>query len=332
MLRAALVIAIVLSLDPQALAQRFDGFNVIAVPGHPYGSVTAHQSLAAAERAGAKAIAIVPFLQQRDPQHTGLVRGDDMPDAALRLAIREARVLGLEVLIKPQVAIEGSWAGSVEPATADDWRAWFERYRAALVQIARVAAEENAEALCIGTELEKTTQRPEWNDVIAAVRAEFQGLLTYAAHNVEEAEAVPFWPRLDLIGVTLYPKLGADDDHEGRRAAMRAVVVRLEALAAREGKPVLAAEIGIRSAKGAAAKPWESVKERAAESDPTLQRQVLADWLDALDRPAVTGVLIWQWLTDPTPDSAADTDFTVQGKPAERVLCERTKNCGAAGR
>jgi hypothetical protein len=250
-----------------------------------------------------------------------------MPDASLRLAIREARVLGFKVLVKPQVLVGGNWAGSVEPSSPDDWQAWFAGYQAALMQIARIAAEEGADALCIGTELEKTTHRPEWLDLIAELRPVFPGTLTYAAHNLEEAEAVPFWSKLDLIGVTLYPKLGADADRDGRRAAMGAEAGRLEALSQREGRPVLAAEIGIRSAQGAAAKPWESVHERAAEPDPELQRQVLADWLDALDRPAVAGVMIWQWLTDPSAGGMADTDFTVQGKPAERVLCARTKSC-----
>ncbi len=49
----------------------------------------------------------------------------------------------------------------------------------------------------------------------------FPGTLTYVAHNVEEAEAVPFWPLLDAIGVTLYPPLGEDADRDGRRAAMQ---------------------------------------------------------------------------------------------------------------
>ena len=312
-----------------ALAQRFDGFNVIAVPEHSYGSASAREALAAARRAGAQAVAIVPFLWQRDPQHAGVVRGDDMPDASLRLAIREAHGLRLKVLVKPHVWVQGSWAGGVEPASPEDWRAWFERYRAALVQIASVAAEERAEGLSIGTELKRTTHRPEWQAVIAAVRPIFPGLLTYSAHNVEEAEAVPFWPGLDAIGVTLYPPLGEDLDRDGRRAAMAGAAARLDALSQREGKPVIVTEIGLRSARGAAVKPWESAEERAAEPDAPLQAMVLADWLEILDRPAIAGVLVWRWFTDPSAGGPADTDFTVQGKPAERVLaCARTKDCG----
>jgi hypothetical protein len=110
---------------------------------------------------------------------------------------------------------------------------------------------------------------------------------------------------------------------------MRSVADRLDLLATIEGKPILIGEIGLRSAQGAAAKPWESPEERVAAPDPTLQAAVLADWLEVLNRPTISGVLIWRWLTDPDAGGVADTDFTVQGKPAEQVLlCSWTHSCG----
>ena len=109
---------------------------------------------------------------------------------------------------------------------------------------------------------------------------------------------------------------------------MRAVADRLDALAARTNKSIVVGEIGLRSAEGAAAKPWESVEERDAAQDPWLQANVLADWLTVLDRPAIKGVLIWRWLTDPDAGGSTDTDFTVQGKPAEHVLmCAWKQHC-----
>jgi hypothetical protein len=125
--------------------------------------------------------------------------------------------------------------------------------------------------------------------------------------------------------VTLYPPLG--DNGDGRRSVMQAAAARLDALSQRQGKLVLVAEIGIRSARGAAQKPWESTEERQAEPDPGLQAAVIRDWLDVLDRPSIAGVLIWEWLTNPNAGGVADTDFTVQGKPAERLLCERASAC-----
>jgi sugar phosphate isomerase/epimerase len=309
-------------------SQRLDGFNVIATPDHPFGSASAERALIAARRLGAKAVAIVPFLWQPSPSSPDIEGGNDMPDDALRQAIRQARKQGLSVVIKPHVWVPESWAGAVEPGSKPSWRRWFSRYRRELERIARIAAEEGADGLAIGTELAKTSRRAEWTELIAAARVVFPRTLFYVAHNVEEAEAVPFWPLLDAIGVSLYPPFGDDDDHDGRLAIMRAVADRLDALSSRTGKPVVVGEIGLRSAKGAAAKPWESAEERNAPAAPRLQAEILADWLAVLDRPTIHGVLIWRWFTDPAAGGPDDTDFTVQGKPAEAVLlCAWTAEC-----
>ena len=99
-------------------------------------------------------------------------------------------------------------------------------------------------------------------------------------------------------------------------------------LAQHDRKPILVGEVGIRSAQGAAAEPWQSAEERVAPADPQLQADVLADWLSVLDRPSVHGVLVWRWFTDPAGGGPTDTDFTVQGKPAEAVLaCAWTGRC-----
>ncbi len=308
--------------------QRYDGFNVIAVPEHPFGSEISKRSLRQAKRLGATALAVVPFLWQPAPASPAIGRGNDMSDAALGTAIREVRALGLAVVVKPHVWVPESWAGAVEPSSEDDWRVWFANYRDALLHIAAIAAAEKADALAIGTELRKTSHRPEWIELIAAVRAAFPHTLFYTAHNIEEAESIPFWKDLDAIGVSLYPPLGADDDRAGRLKVMRMVAERLDALAAKTGKPVVVGEIGLRSAEGAAAKPWESAEERVAPADPVLQAEVLADWLGVLNRPSVRGVLVWRWLTDANAGGLADTDFTVQGKPAMGVLfCAWTARC-----
>lgn len=300
--------------------RRLDGFNVIAAPGHPFGSISTILALSNAERLGARAIAVVPFFWQPGPASPDLVRGNDMADSELHAAIRDAHTLGLAVLVKPHVWVPQSWAGAVSMQSEAAWRQWFANYHSQLDRIAGIAEEEHAEALAIGTELAGTTQHPEWSELIGDVRKLYSGRLLYVAHNVEEAENIPFWDRLDAIGVSLYPPLGADDDRSARRAAMSAIADRLEKLAARTGKYVIVGEIGLRSARGAAARPWESAEERTAAPDPSLQAEVLADWLATLARPSIRGVLIWRWLTNPNAGGLTDTDFTVQGKPAESVL------------
>ncbi len=314
-----------------AAEQRLDGFNVIVAVGHPFGSETSNVSLANAKGVGARAVAIIPFFWQAAPASPHLVRGADMTDAQLHSAIHDAHALGLTVVVKPHVWVPESWAGTVAMNSEQGWQEWFANYRRELERVAHIAAGEKAEVLAIGTELEKTTQRPEWSELITAARAIYSGRLIYMAHNVEEAETVPFWDRLDAVGVTLYPPLGADDDRKAWRDVMRATADRLDMLWALTGKPIVVGEIGLRSAVAAAARPWESAEERDSPPDPALQAAVIAEWLAALDRPAVSGVLIWRWFTDPDAGGPDDTDFTVQGKPAEQVLtCAWTKRCEEA--
>jgi hypothetical protein len=325
---AAMVLWLVCAADGAAAQQRLNGFNVIATPGHPFGEASATEALTAARRLGATAVAIVPFLWQPRPTSPDVVRGNDMSDGELRAAIRSARALGIAVIVKPHVWVPGSWAGAVEPASEPAWRSWFTAYREHLVRISTIAAEEDANMVAIGTELTKTTHRTEWHDLIVALRAVFPRTLLYVAHNAEEAEAVPFWAELDMIGVTIYPPLGADHDVAGRAIIMQQIGDRLESLAARAGKPIMVGEIGLRSAEGAAAKPWESPEERPAAPDPLLQAAVLSEWVRALDRPAIRALLVWRWFTDPNAGGALDTDFTVQGKPAQATLmCAWTKTC-----
>jgi hypothetical protein len=325
---AALLLTLSFAVPDFALGRRLHGFNIVAIPEYPFGSAPADRALSNARRLGATAMAVIPFLWQSSPSASEIVAGTDMPDGALRTAIKQVRAHGFAVVVKPHVWVPGSWAGAIEPASEQGWQDWFARYRTEIERIARIASEEGADALAIGTELARTSQRPEWKQVIIAARAAFPRSLLYVAHNAEEAEAISFWPMLDVIGVSLYPPLGPDDDRAGRQAAMGAVAVRLDALSGRWGKPVLVAEIGLRSAKGAAAKPWESAEERTAAVDPQLQAEVIADWVDALNRPSIHGVLIWRWFTDPAAGGLNDSDFTVQGKPAEAVLsCAWSGNC-----
>jgi hypothetical protein len=323
--RTALVLPVPVVLAARASAQGGGmrrGFNVIQDAAAPFGSPAARESFRRLARTGADAVAIVSFLWQATPDASEVVRGGDMTDAQLAAGIRQARDAGLAPMVKLHVWIPGTWAGEVAPR---DWGAWFAGYRAALRGIARIARAEGAASLCLGTELRRTTQRPEWAGLIATAREAFGGPLLYTAHNADEAERVPFWGALEAIGASLYPALGADDAPQDWRAAMEAQAARLDRLAAQHRKPVWITEIGLRSATGAAAKPWESAEERAATPDDALQARVLDTWLRVLERPSVAGVLVWRWISDPAAGGPRDTDFTVQGKLAEGTLFARPR-------
>jgi hypothetical protein len=96
-LAAALLIGTFVSLNARSDPideRRLDGFNIIASPGHPFGSSSAKLALANVKRLGASAIAVVPFFWQANPASSNLVRGKDMLDDELRTAIRDAHELG----------------------------------------------------------------------------------------------------------------------------------------------------------------------------------------------------------------------------------------------
>lgn len=305
------------------------GFNLIQDAQAPFGSTQALDSMRRMRRAGANTVALVPFFWQRRANEPDIARGNDMIDEQLAQAIRTAHRLGLAVIVKPQVWVPGTWAGAVRMDNDSDWSRWFARYDSALMNLAAVAAREQAEGFVIGTELDQTAARPEWRALIARVRSVFRGKVSYVAHNVDGAEQVPFWRQLDTIGVTLYPSLIADDMPTQWRRIMQDTYTRLETLSTREGRPVFVAEIGLRSATGATAKPWESAEERTADIDETLQSNVLRMWIETLKAPPVQTVLVWRWISAPNSGGHADTDFTVQGKVAERMLSSVWTPCRA---
>ncbi|MDE1146273.1 MAG: hypothetical protein PW843_06555 [Azospirillaceae bacterium] len=295
------------------------GVNFVEDGKALYGSVGAAASFAHVRALGADTVALIPFLWQPTPASPDLVMGSAVPLDRLRAGIRQAHAAGLKVLLKPHIWIPEHWAGQVRMGNDADWTAWFGRYRALLTTLATLADEEKVEMLAIGTELEGTSQRPEWQVVITDIRARYHGPLTYVAHGREEMAKVPFWGRLDMAGVSVYPPLGPSAAAADLAKPIDAEAQALAAAFKATGKPGLVAELGLRSAEGAQARPWESAEERAATPDPVLQARVLALWAQSLGRVGIGNVLLWRWISDPDAGGARDTDFTIQNKTAEGV-------------
>jgi hypothetical protein len=112
---ALLVLALSTTVLDSSLGQRLDGFNIVALPNHPFGSATAGRALNAARNLGATAVAVVPFLWQSSPSTPDLVAGSDMSDEALRASIRQAHRSGLSVIVKPHIWVPQSWAVRSSP-------------------------------------------------------------------------------------------------------------------------------------------------------------------------------------------------------------------------
>jgi len=307
-------------LPKSPMSQTTHGVNLVQSQNARLGSAAARASLERVRDLGANTVAIAPFLYQEKPTDPRVIVGDAVSDAELVAGIRAARALGLRVWLKPHIWIPGHWAGEVRMDNARAWQQWFATYSPLVLHYAALAQREGVERFSVGVELEQSIDRPEWTALITAVRKVYRGRITYVAHGLEEAERITFWGALDDISLSYYPALGPTATRGALEAQVQAHLRGLRRYAQRQRRPVLIAELGLRSAAGAQERPWESAEERHAAPDELVQANVLDLWLTALNQPWVSGVLVWRWLSDPQGGGGTDTDFTPQHKLAEGVL------------
>jgi len=249
------------------------------------------------------AIAIVPYTFMRDPNKAGrlpLFQAAGMEnDWATATSIREAHQRGWFTMLKPQIWLGGGhWPGDVDFATEAEWDTWFEGYQYWITHFAMLAEQEGAGALCLGTELVKTTlKHPEkWREIIADIRKVYGGQLTYAANWGEEFEGFTFWEDLDAIGLNSYYPL-----HDGDAptvAQLEAGAQRWMDMAAevsrKTGKPLWLTEVGFRSVDQAWKNPHAEAGDRA--TNPQHQAACYAALLKAAEAtPELKGMFIWKW-------------------------------------
>lgn len=275
---------------------------------------------------GANTVAFVPFIRQTDVGSCELSIDEHYSMARLRNAIAYAHDAGLSVVLKPQILVQGSWAGEISPLNETGWKCWFDAYKQQLISLAKVASEGNVEMLVIGTELTKTQIRPEWDELAGVLRSVYRGKISYAAHDVEDLESFTALDKMDSVAITFYPKL----DFVQMRSQMKMLAESVKNESARLHKPFWIAEIGITSRQGALDNPWlwPEQLDKDVVADPQLQARFLDGLLAELSGDWNLGVLIWNWYSDPDAGGLNDVDFTIQNKPAESVVsCHWQKRC-----
>ncbi len=272
---------------------------------------------------GANAISIPIPWAVRDVRSTEIRRREDMTpgDETLRFAIREAHRLGMSVLLMPLLVVdeagEGEWRGTMSPP---DWEEWFSGYSALVIRYARIAQEEEAAILSVGSELCSTEGRiDEWRALIARVREIYSGALTYSA-NWDHRGDISFLDRLDYLGMNAYFELTENPDAGVEELILAWAPILEEVRAWREstGKPLLVTEAGYPSRRGSARDPWDYTAE--GEPDPEGQARAYEALLRAwAGFPRLAGVYFYLWWGEGGP---GDTGYTPRGKPAEAVLRE----------
>jgi len=236
-----------------------------------------------------------------------------------------AREQGQRIMIKPQIWFRGgSYSGDFELNTEKDWEIFESNYRDYIIKFVKVAVETKAEMFCIGTELETFIEkRPEfWRDLIAEVRIDYKGTLTYAA-NWDAYQRTWIWEDLDLIGVDAYFPLSNERlvTKDSLAIGWEPWLDELERVSRKFGKKVFFAECGYRSIEFAGMRPWESDNNNRVahlENQKILYQSMFEE---AWSKPWILGGFIWKWFPN-HEDTGGENHlgYTPQNKPAEEEL------------
>ena len=300
-----------------------------------YGASETMKSLQRMRATGANYVAPVVTWYMDSPYASAVHRDAATPtDAQISAFIQRAHTAGLRVLLTPHIDTKDhTWRGFITP---NDAKAWFASYAEMLTHYADLAADQGVEGLVIGKELvalSGANHTADWISLICQVRSRYHGYLTYSANwgsNVaqyredplEEFTKIQFWDYLDYLGVSAYFELSTTDDPslETLKAAWDGWnSTRIAPFQAEHGMPLLFTEVGYRSIASAAVHPWDySLQSRLShESQATLFRAFFEYWSNV---PWVAGLHIWNWEARLDAGGPNDATYTIQNKPAEKII------------
>ena len=282
---------------------------VFATPDRHFGFRDLGALVRSAHAAGLR-VMVKPHLEMRGYEATEeerrLLRGEDSPERRALVARVESRMATGERLQHNRIAMRGE----------ADWRRWFESYSAYILPYAREAQAAGADMFSVGREMDSTVVQREadWRALVARIRAEFRGPLTYSA-NFDTWQGIAFWDALDFIGVSAYFPLSdrPDPTPADLEAGWTRALAPLEEASRRWGRPVLLTEAGFPSIPSAARAPW---REEHSPADVWLQARCYEATLRALARrPSIEGAFFWLWERT-TPPPFRDPSHAIVGKPA----------------
>jgi hypothetical protein len=237
-------------------------------------------------------------------------------------SIQLAHKMNLSVLLKPHLWIgRGLYTGAFRLNTENDWKIWEDSYQKYMLHFAAVADSMKAEIFCIGTELGASIkERPQfWNSFIDTLKQTYHGKLTYAA-NWDDYKNVPFWEKLDYIGVDAYFPLANDKTPSvnSLNKGWKKYSDELKRISSTHNRPILFTEYGYRNVDYAGAEPW---KENEGNQNNHAQANALEAFYQSFaGKKWFAGGYIWKWYVEKSRHRKRDIDFTPQERPALQVI------------
>ena len=271
---------------------------------------------------GATHVSLVWVWWQQDVRavEIGPVDGWSATEAQVRDSIRYARQLGLHVTLFPIVRLRSSgkdeWRGRIKPT---DEGKWWRSYAAYILLNATIARQEDAQRLCVGSELlTREGMRGRWLSLIGRVRVAAPKIELMYSANWDHFRPVQFWDAVDVIGLTGYWELTKDLNASTATltAAWSPIVRDLRGWSRLMGRRLVLTEIGYPSLDGGAAWPWDETRGTAVDLEEQ-RRAYLAFIHRFSDRPWLQGVYWWNWFGF---GGSSDTNYTPRDKPAADLI------------
>ena len=274
-------------------------------------------------------IAVIPFAYTRLGQ-TGVrynISGQqwwgEQPQG-IRETIRLAKEADIDVLLKPQVYIPGSWPGALDFESEDDWQNWEDNYKNYILELVAIAVEYEVAMFCIGTEFRISTKKRAkfWINLIQEIREIYSGKLTYAA-NWDDYDQVTFWKELDFIGVDAYFPLSESKSPtvEELKKGWQPWKAKMKVISEENNKPIIFTEYGYRSVDYTAKKPWMVDRTNEAVNLKAQANAKEAIFSEFWQEEWFAGGYVWKWFIDhESSGGEKDNRFTPQNKPAEEII------------
>jgi len=238
--------------------------------------------------------------------------------------IDSAKACGLKIMLKPQIWFPNSFSGDFKCSTNEDWKVFEDSYWKYIKVFAEIAEKKKVDLFCVGTELRRfIAERPVfWEAMIDSIREYYSGQLTYAS-NWDNYQEIPFWNRLDLIGIDAYFPLadGPTATKHELKESFRSLAVELEGFSINaDHQKIIFTEYGWRSSTGDLRKPWQSNTNHNV--DLMIQKVIYEAFFEELwDESWFKGGFIWKWFPDhESSGGELDSRFTPQNKPAQKVI------------
>lgn len=313
------------TFETKVTSEKIDGLSFVAPPSPFEGN-----PMEAVKSVNADWISVIPFgytrVNRPAVKYASSFQWWGEKPEGTRKTIEMAHKNGLNVMLKPQVYVPGSWPGGLDFETDEEWERWENDYQAYIMTFVKIAVETDVKMFCIGTEFRMSTRKhPDfWRKLIREIRKTYSGKLVYAA-NWDDYEEVSFWDELDYIGIDAYfPLVDAETPSiAALEKAWKPIAKKIEHFSKEKKKKILFTEFGYLSVDNCAWRNWElekvinncRVNEQAQANALHTMMQVFMqkDWW--------AGGFLWKWFPEGQGhEGYPKKDYTPQGKAAEQVI------------